>query len=188
MTFLAHLPRVVARCFIAASLILVLGAASLTRPPVDTDMVERSLTGAEWLAARADTLAETNPDRRDKTLMGWLLTLRQSLGPESVDFRDYLAEIGYEPADLAPQLWMEELGDVLRVMRLVERQEPARPLVEIEAELRTLPTVPIDEQGAVERLEILAERAVALVPDQERKAVESAYPRLNALRAQAGLR
>jgi hypothetical protein len=185
MTLLAHLPRVATRCLIAASLFLVLGAASLTRPPVDTDMVERSLTGAEWLAARADTHAETNPDRRDTTLMAWLLTLRNSLGPESVDFRDYLAEIGYEPADLAPQLWIEELGDVLRVMKTVERQQPARPLAEIEADLRTLPTVPIDDQGENERREILAERAVALVLDQEREAIESAYPRLEALRARA---
>lgn len=171
----------------AAAMWLALGGMVLP-PPVDAEMVERALAGAEWLAERA----KENPERAEAAkgaegLVDWLLTAGGATGPEYDAFGAYLAVTGYENPLFAVQAWSSEIAMVTAAAEAHDRSASLRPIAEIEAELKTLPTVPLDDEGREERRRLLEELELAAIPQQERDTAGAASARLAKLRAEAGL-
>ena len=102
-------------------------------------------------------------------------------------FGAYLAATGYENPLFAVQAWSSEIAMVTAAAEAHDRSASLRPIAEIEAELKTLPTVPLDDEGIEERRRLLEELELAAIPQQERDTAGAASARLAKLRAQAGL-
>lgn len=155
---------------------------------VDEAMVERAVAGAEWLAEAAIE----NPERRESAagasgLLDWLLVAGGATGANYDRFSAFLSANGY-PAEVgAVDIWIEEFGMVADAAAAHARGGTLRSISEIEAELRTLPVVPLDEAGRRERRELLRERALAEFQESERAAAAQAGPRLARLREMANL-
>jgi len=173
---------------IAALLVCIAtGGTSLAPPLVDTAMVERTLAGAEWLAAQAGTLPDAAGLAEAEDLVGWLMAVRRALPAGRGAFSDHLAGNGYGQPLLAAQRWLEEFSRVEAAAESASRATNLRPPREIMEELTSLPTVPLDEAGEVERNRLQDELALAGIPETSRKAGAAALARLAALRRIAGL-
>ncbi|HUF86807.1 MAG TPA: hypothetical protein VMM59_05435, partial [Thermohalobaculum sp.] len=98
-----------------------------------------------------------------------------------------LGALGYREPRLALSRWLDELSRVLAAAEATRRAPALRPVAEIQAELRTLPTVPLDAAGAAERDRLVEELALASVPAGARAAAEAAAGRIAALQARAGI-
>lgn len=167
---------------------MLVAATSLAPPPVDDAMVERAVAGAEWLAARA----EETPERVDVAgdamdLTNWLLVAGGAAGAERDAFAEHLGRIGYEDHRFVISVWLDEFSRILAAARAARRGAELRSLEQIQAEIRTLPTVPLDDAGEADRERLIEERDLAAVPSQERAAAATAAGRIEALRRLAGI-
>ncbi len=174
----------------AALAIFVFAAASVrVPPPVDAAMAERAVTGAEWLAERAAEAPEQMAEAEGTTnLIGWLLVAGGANWSEGyANFAAYLAVDGYDDAEFAVGQWLNEFRRVLAAHQAAQLGGALRPLSEIEVELSTLPTVPLDEAGAFERDRLRTELTLAAIPLSERAATEGAAERIEALIRLSGL-
>lgn len=169
--------------------ICVFAAASVRPPPpVDTAMVERAVSGAEWLAERA----AADPERAARAqgsddLVEWLLVASGAVGEDYSIFAAHLARIGYDDPLFSVQVWLEEIERVLAAADAEARAGSIRTVKEIETELQSLPSIPLDDQDREVRERLLVENMLAAVPEEARSAAAAASGRLSALRAQAGL-
>jgi hypothetical protein len=175
------LPRIAAM----AALTLATMGLALAPPPVDDEMVERALTGAEWLMASA---AEA-PERVEEAavivdLTSWLLVAGGADSAEYEAFAVYLSGVGYDDPMFAVADWLEEFPRVLAAAEAAQRAPELRTVSAIQAEIRTLPTVPLDEAGKIEREGLVRELILAMTPEAERAAAAAAVERIEALRAE----
>lgn len=171
-------------CALASLCALVLSATTVLATPKSTEIdrlvAERALLGAEWIAAQAESL-ETEPaaDRDDPR--EWLLQVRAASEFDEALFARRLAEIGYQPEELAEYIWFKQFEALMSRWIVFRAWPDPRPLWDIEAEIASLPTVPLDEAGAMERQRLMAERYAATFPERERAALEAVGPRLEGL-------
>ena len=151
-------------------------------------MVERAVSGAEWLAERA----AADPERAARAqgsddLVEWLLVASGAVGEDYSIFAAHLARIGYDDPLFSVQVWLEEIERVLAAADAEARAGSIRTVKEIETELQSLPSIPLDDQDREVRERLLVENMLAAVPEEARSAAAAASGRLSALRAQAGL-
>lgn len=172
---------------VAAAVAMGAGGTSIAPPPVDAAMVERSLAGAEWLAAQAKALPADADLTGAEDLIAWLLEIRGGMGADREAFSAHLAANGYGEPLLAVQRWLAELVRVAAAAEAASRAGELRSPAEIQAELRTLPTIPLDEAGEAERDRLIEELGLAGIPEETRKLGATAAARLAALRAMAGI-
>jgi len=180
-----------ARIFCMATAVAIWMATSAFLPfsrEVDEAMVERAVTGAEWLA---ETVIE-NPERRESAagasgLRDWLLIAGGVTGANYDQFAAFLSANGYPAEEGAVEMWIEEFDMIAAAAAAHALGGTLRSVSEIEAELRTMPVVPLDEAGRRERRELLRERALAETLESERAAAAQAGARLARLRERANL-
>jgi len=150
-------------------------------------MVERALSGAEWLAAQADTAPErVERAAEEDDLTSWLLVAGgadDSAGYAA--FGAYLADAGYEDAESAAQRWLSEFPRVLAAHEAARRGQALRSVGEIEDDLNALPMVALDQAGEAERERLEDELSLAATPEAARDAARVATERINALAALA---
>lgn len=171
---------------------LCLGAAQAHDDPaargdvLNNDTAERSLAAAEWLAAHADPGAAPAPAGTGALeTLDWLLwRARGAEGDGEAAFAAELAAVGYDGADWALSLWMEEMAALLAAYEATRGD--ARSVAEIEAELNSLPIVPIDEEGEQELDRLLAELDRAAISAHSRDLATELGPRIEAVLAAAG--
>lgn len=169
-----------------ASLAICLATAATNQapPPIDAAMVERAVAGAEWLAERA---AEA-PERGERAanavdLTDWLLAVSGADTTEYEAFTAYLMGLGYDDPLFAVQIWLEEFSSVLTAAEAARRSAELRSLRDIQAEIRTLPVVSLDEAGEAERDRLIDELALAVTFEEDRQAAAEAGDRIDALQA-----
>lgn len=172
----------------AVALVICLVSAASVRPPppVDTAMVERALSGAEWLAAQAGSAPErVEQAAEEDDLTNWLLVAGgadDSAGYAA--FGAYLAGAGYEDAESAAQRWLSEFPRVLAAHEAARRGQALRSVGEIEDDLNALPMVALDQAGEAERERLESELDLAATSDAARKAASMVAERIEALVAQ----
>lgn len=167
---------------------LITSATALAPPPVDAEMVERAIAGAELLAKYATENSEESPLRdSDAALLDWLLTAGGLADRRNERFASELAQVGYENSPLAVSLWLEEFRRVETAALAALYSDNARPIEEIEADINARPRVPLDDRDRAIRHQLMTEHALATVPVAERTAATAALGRLAILRDAAGL-
>jgi hypothetical protein len=146
-------------------------------------MVERALSGAEWLAAQADSALErVERAAEEDDLTSWLLVAGGADGSVGYTaFGAYLASAGYDDAESAVQIWLNEFPRVLAAYEAALRGQVLRPIREIEAELNALPMVALDEAGKIERERLDDELSLAATPEAARDAVSAVSERFETL-------
>lgn len=181
----------IAACVAGLAICLATAATTLAPPPVDDGMVKRAVAGAEWLAARATEAPERIEGVTDVTdvtdLTAWLLVAGGGNGVGYEAFATYLAGVGYGDPLFSVQTWLEDFPRVVAAGEAARQGVELRPIREIEAEIRTLPIVPLDEAGEAERDRLINELSLAVSPPDARRAAAAAADRIEALRALAGL-
>lgn len=173
--------------FLRAVVVAAMAATTLAfvplPTPIDEAMVERAVTGAEWLAARAAEAPGPVENAEDAIdLTNWLLAASDAGGVNYEAFATYLAMIGYGASRYAVQEWADEFTRVLDAEEAARRAGELRSVEELEAEINALPSLPLDKDGELERDRLLDELYLALTPEEERRAVAPAADRLAALR------
>lgn len=176
---------------VAVAAALSIGAAAAHDDPavrgdsLSHETSERSLAAAEWLAARADPKAAPAPaEASPLEKVDWLLW--RAGGTEAdgeAAFAAELARLGYENANWSRSLWMEEMAALLAAYDATRGD--ARGVAEIEAELNSLPIVPLDEKDERELDRLLAELDRAAVPAHDRELAAELGPRIEAVLAAA---
>lgn len=162
---------------------LATAATVIVPPPIDHAMVGRAVLGAEWLAARAAEVpepAEGAEGAIDQT--NWLLATGVADNRNYEAFAAYLSMIGYADARYAIQDWIEEFTRILAAAEAARQSGELREPDDIEAEMNTLPILPLDEAGEAERDRLLDELNLALIPGAYRRAAAAAEDRLQELR------
>lgn len=169
---------------LASLLAFIFSATAALATPKSTEIdrlvAERALLGAEWIAGQAESLeAEPTTDSGDPR--EWLLKVRAAAEFDEALFARRLAEIGYQPEELAEYVWFKQFETLVSRWIVSLAWPDPRPLRDIEAEIASLPTVPLDEAGAMERRRLMAERYAATLTERERAALKAVGPRLEAL-------
>lgn len=161
------------------AVILLLGAvdapSGLTR-----DRVNRALSGAEWLAERADAEVDRETASAASSLMDWLLEALNGLDANGDAFIAHLGTVGYGDPPVALSAWIEDMQALLQATEAADRD--VRPIRKIERELEALPIVPLDAAGEAERRRLLEELALASYGAEERAAAAAAAARVDRLR------
>ena len=164
------------------AVVLVTSATSLAPPRVDDAMVERSVSGAEWLVKQALNDPKGLEDAsRETELVDWLLVASGAFDSEYDAFAEHLFKSGYQDPLFAVSEWLEEISRVLLAAKASERASDIRPVSVIQDDIDELPAVPKDnaEQEARERL--LEEWVLSTVPQEARQAASAAQIRIDAL-------
>ena len=130
------------------------------------------MVGIEWLMDRARAPGATpQPAAEDAgvdALLGWLVDAGGASGANRGAFTDHLTAAGYPVPELALSSWLAEAGLVLNAAEASLRADALRPVREIEAELRTLPTVPLTDEDAARRRTLSKELSYAMFTAAER--------------------
>lgn len=162
-------------------------ATTLAPTPVGPDEVERAVTAAEWLAARSAEVPASDVQSEENADLGsWLLTAGDVASADgAAAFVSFLGALGYDDPTFAISDWLYDFTRVLAAAEAARRESDLRPLAEIEADLASLPVVPLDQTGAEERDRLIGELVAASIPAEERTAAAVALERIEALRALA---
>lgn len=169
-----------------ASLAICLATAATNQAPpaMDAAMIERAVAGAEWLAERAAEVPERGERAANAAdLTDWLLAAGGAETTEYEAFAAYLTGIGYDDPLFAVQIWLDEFPRLLVAAEAARRSAELRSISDIQAEIRTLPIVPLDEAGEAERDQLFDEMALVLTMEDERQAAAQAKDRIAVLQA-----
>lgn len=160
---------------------LIFLLAAVDAPALVTpEAAERALSAAEWLAEEAKAAGPETETPEAPGLTGWLLAAGGGRDGNGDAFAAYLGGLGYGDPLIAVTAWSEEMQALLQAAEAVDRG--VRPIREIEAELESLPTVPLDAAGEAERQGLLDELALATYSPAERAAAAAVAPRIDRLR------
>lgn len=156
---------------------------SLTSPLLETTSMERAVSAAEWLVERSDPERVVTSESTDRfaaiELLIWMARADEPARFE--EFSSELTRLGYGDPSYAVSLWVEDFIQVLSAYEARRLGESLSNPAEIEAEIRTLPTVPLDVVGVVERDQLLTEQALAATPFEARAAVGALEVRIDAV-------
>jgi len=171
---------------VIAGVAIWMAAAATTPapPPIDAEMVDRAVSGAEWLAEQAKSdpqmmqAAAIEPD-----LTSWLLVAGGVTGAGYEPFAAQLSGIGYDDTLVPVQDWLQEFSNVLAAAEAYQRSAKIRSMADIQAEMRSLPILPLDEDDKARRDRMMDEMNLASIPDDERRVADGAQGRISALQA-----
>ena len=179
LTMLSQRPILWASCLVV---VLVTSATSLAPPRVDDAMVERSVSGAEWLAEQAlDDPKGLEDATRETDLVDWLLVASGAYSSQYDAFAEHLSKSGYQDPSFAVSEWLEEISRVLAAAKVSERASDIRPVSLVKADIKALPEVPQDEAGREARDRLLEEWVLSTVPQEARQSASVAQIRISKL-------
>ncbi|MFV2002154.1 MAG: hypothetical protein ACC619_04160 [Paracoccaceae bacterium] len=161
---------------------LATSATTLVPPPVDAQMVERAVSGAEYLAGQVKSDPEMiQAGASEPDLASWLLVAGGATGPRYGSFAAYLSSIGYADTLVPVQDWMTEFTRALAAVEAYRESSEIRSMADIQAEMRALPILPLDADDKARRDRLMDELNLASIPDDERRAAGAAQGRIGAL-------
>lgn len=166
----------------ALTIWLLTSATTLAPPPVDAAMVERAVSGAEYLAGRTRSDPEmTRAAAFEPDLTSWLLVAGGATGAGHEPFAAQLSGIGYGDTLVPVQDWLQEFARVLAAAKAQRNTSKIRSMADVQADMQSLPILPLDAEDEVRRSRLMDELNLASIPDDERRAADGAQARINAL-------
>jgi len=161
---------------------LLTAATSLVPERVNENMVERTVSGAEWLADHAmqspehRALAEAETD-----LVSWLLVAGGVFDDDVDDFTRYLGTVGYAFSEASVSEWLKEFRLVLTANEANQRAGELRPMSGIQAELNAFPNPPPDNAEKARQDGLFDELLLSSIAQDARNAAAKAQARIAAL-------